>query len=377
MLRRPAPRGAYNRIRAEQIEQIHPLLEQLKPSLNSSLALIDDYGQTDAFDLLLKLLPTVDAAYLPFDVAIVDDLLHHFRCPSDTEELQVIPSYWSEWQNYRMFYLMHTEAGVGRRDLTFIRIQRDARASPRLDDMIWMGHEIGHHLFVLNAVLISQLFEPYWLRYQTEVVQANMSARGRTLDLANERRGLMEQFWHPNSTESNWTHELLIDTLCLWVFGPAYLWAFVEAHIDEPESYEPHQMDMHPPLRLRAEAMRDAAAELGWDEAKDIEPLLNAWQPTPTEASAANKYLSFRRPYLIEGTRQVAIALAVELEIPKLSPEEWRSITPELAFSSDISARDLIVAAWKLRAADCPMNELETWEDQVVSSTLSALPDAN
>ena len=61
--------------------------------MNSSLALIDDYGQTDAFDLLLKLLPTVDAAYLPFDVAIVDDLLHHFRCPSDTEELQVIPSY--------------------------------------------------------------------------------------------------------------------------------------------------------------------------------------------------------------------------------------------------------------------------------------------
>lgn len=374
VLRRPAPRGAYNRVREEHIAQLHPLLAQLRPSLLSSLDLIDDYGESDRFDVVLKLLPTVNAPYLPFDAALIDDLLAHFGCDGATETSQVLPSYWSEWQNARTYYLFQTTGKIAVRELTFIRIRRDAGEAPRLDDMIWMGHEVAHHLLAQQATVVTELFQPAWLTYQTERIMSQ-HARGGAEARAQELAARMAQFWGADSRDSNWMHELTIDALCLWVFGPAYLWAFVQEHIDEPESYEAHQLDMHPPRRLRAEAMQQAAMALGWAQAADLDGLLRAWQPAPADASAANTYRAFYRSYLVEGTRKVAFELARQLNIPQLNPEEWAQIIPEQAVSTDITARDLILAAWTLRAADCTLGTLETWEQAVVSTTLSAVAD--
>jgi hypothetical protein len=349
------------------------MLDELKPSLSSSLHVLDDFDEGDRFDVVLKLLPRVDARFLPFDDAMVKDLLDHFQCVGDGEDDQVIPSYWSEWQHATTYYLMDKGGDIGKRYLTFIRIRRDASAQPRLDDLIWMGHEVGHQLIYRHMELLVSLFEPAWQQFEGDMAQAKLTARGRALELAVEREKLMERYWKPAAEEANWTHELVIDALCVWVFGPAYLWAFVHEHIEDPQRYELHQMDMHPPRRLRAEAMNEAARHLGWTEVDALRPLLEAWQATPADAGESNRYTAFRKPYLVQGVHHAAFVIASQLGIPQLTPHEFMTLDPAAAIDGDPSARDVILSAWKQRQTLSTVAELERWESSVITQALSAI----
>lgn len=373
MLTRTPPRGTQNRIRAQVIGQIHPMLDGLKPSLYSSLRVLDDFDEGDRFDVVLKLLPKEDAHYLSFDAAMINGLMEHFQCEGDGEDDQVIPSYWSEWQHATTYYLLDNISSIGKRYLTFIRIRRDVNDQPRLDDLVWMGHEVGHQLLYRHVDLLVTLFEPAWQQFEGDMAQTKLTARGHAREVALEREKLMERYWKPAAEEANWTHELVIDALCVWVFGPAYLWAFVQEHVEDPQRYELHHMDLHPPRRLRVEAMHEVARRLGWADVDALKPLLEAWQATPDDASESNRYTSFRKPYLIEGAHRAALGMADQLGIPRLTSDEFAALDPVTAIEGDPSARDVILCAWKQRQTLDTVSALERWESGVVSQVLAEL----
>ena len=361
------------RLREQAIAQVHPKLAGLKASLRSSLTLVDELGEGDRLDVVLNILPKQDAQYFEFDSVMINSLLEHFQCPVTQEDEQVIPSYWNEWQHAMTYFSMHVQDGPGRRYLTFVRIRRDPDTHPRLDDLVWMGHEIGHQM--LNRYLdeFTELFMPAWQEFEGEIAQAKLTAKGRSLELVCEREEATIRYWSPTSQAANWTHELAIDALCVHVFGPAYLWAFAQEHLPELDRYDQHQLDLHPPLRLRTEVMDAVARKLGWGDHAILQPLLNAWQALPEDASSSNLYTAHRKPYLMKGAHEAALALAQQRGIVGLTPEEFDGIRAQDIISGDPEARDVILAAWKQRRDLRSVTELEQWEQDVVTQTLEAL----
>jgi len=362
-------------LRRDQIERLHPALSGIRPSLLSGLAHLDDYSEGDRFDLVLRLLPSVDAAYLPFDALMIADLLEMF---GHSGHAQILPSYWSEWQHVRTYYLMlNAEKKIATREVEFIRIRRGADVSPRIDDLVWMVHEVGHHFLGEHHTALAELFERYWAAVQGDLAVARLNATGITLQRALDREAKLEALWKPKESQQDWTHELVIDALCLWTLGPAYVWAFVQEHLADPEAYEPHQIDNHPPRRLRAETIREAAVHLGWgSEAKEVQHLLEVWAAKPDDASASNTYTSLSRRELIQGVHETAWALAERFDLERLSRQHFEALDPTTILDQeDFTARDLIICAWKQRLRLPTLAALEQWEEVVVSSVLAGIED--
>lgn len=361
------------RLREYAISQVHPMLEGLKASLRASLKIVDDLGEGDRLDVVLNILPKQNARYLEFDTVMINGLLEHFQCPVEHDDDQVIPSYWNEWQHAMTYFSIDVQGVPGRFYLNFVRIRRDPEAIPRLDDLVWMGHEIGHQVLNLHIARLTDLFMPAWQQFEGEIAQAKLTAKGRSLELVLEREAATIRYWAPTSQEANWTHELVIDALCVSVFGPAYLWAFAQEHLPEIERYDQHQLDLHPPLRLRTEAMEAVARRLGWGSLSILQPLLDAWQALPNDASESNLYTAHRKPYLVDGALDAALALAEGLGIARLTPEEFSAIDPQDITTGESDARDVILAAWKQRLVLNTVDELESWEAEAVAHALTAL----
>lgn len=366
MLNRPPPETTTDRLREQRIAQVHPLLDTLKASLLAIVPYLDDFGEGDRFDLLLLSLPDQGALYLPFDAALLDGLLYTLRCTSDAN---IFPTYYSIWAHKRTYYLRETEDDF-RQMLSTIRIRRDPQTLPRLDDSIWMGHEVGHQLIFDHYELLKQLFDPAWQKYQAEMLHAAMNAGGQRKTVLDQRHAQMQLYWGLESEKTNWTHELVIDTLCVWVFGSAYLWAFVDEHLSDPQQFAPHQLDTHPPRRARVEALQQAAVQLGWNAA-DLQPLLDAWQTLPADASESNRYSAFLKPYLILGAQQAAMQMARQLRIPQLRPEGLDRLDPDAIPAGPLFVRDLILSAWKQRTRLYAVQELEAWERRTLGAAMA------
>ncbi|MFC3606050.1 hypothetical protein [Deinococcus soli (ex Cha et al. 2016)] len=344
----------------------------LRTPLLGSLPHLDDYDLGDRFDHLLKMLPTQDAPYFTFDAAMLSGLLAIFQFTADED---VIPSYWSEWVHARTFYPIEISGEVDRQFISFVRIRRDSSELPRLDDTIWMGHEVGHQLLLQDYDLLIELFQPAWQQYNSEILHASMNTRGHADVKLKERQLLMEHYWSLESGKTNWTHELVIDTLCVWVFGPAYVWAFLQEHLSEPQLFEPHQLDTHPPRRIRTQALQQVARELDWREADDLQPLLDAWQALPTDASESNLYTAYCKAYLIAGAQRAAIQMAEHLGIPRLTRKKFDALDPYAVPLTNRYVRDLILSAWKQRANLTSLEELERWESEMVNRAITQILD--
>ena len=119
--------------------------------------------------------------------------------------------------------------------------------------------------------------------------------------------------------------------------------------------------------------MEAVARRLGWGGHATLQPLLDAWQALPEDASESNQYTAYRKSYLMDGAQTAALKLAQELGIVGLTPEAFEALDAQGIMAGDPEARDVILAAWKLRRDLSDVPALERWEADVVDQTLAAL----
>lgn len=376
VLSRAKPRYNRDRIRLERIRNIHPLLRSsLEGELRAALPHVDDWKEGPRFDELLHLLPSMDDTYFAFDAWVLRSLLETFNGQAVGLSGAIIPSYWNEWQWARtnLPRFQHGQPQGGR-SLEFIRIRRSGQAQPVLDDLVWMVHEVGHHLFSVYHDALPTRFLPALEAVLLDLNVGMLNDKGHARELAERHLDQLRAVWTPTGKQQDWTHELAIDALSLWVAGPAYALAFMDEYREAPDRHNPHQLDQHPPIRMRAEALRNAATTLGWTEAADgLRRLMAAWSARPHDASDSNVYASLILPELVGAAQQAAWQVARDLCIQPFTPEDLRRVEQALDAPDELESRDLMVAAWRQRERLPSLSALEAWEGAVVDQTLAVI----
>ena len=131
-------------------------------------------------------------------------------------------------------------------------------------DYPWIGHELGHN-FHFRPDRFAGYFRPPLNERLAGLQALAIADRGSARRKSTAADDMIRRVWSPSRDHKNWAHEIAIDIVALWTFGPAFLFAFdgfVELH--EPNPYLIGQV--HPPYHLRASALVDAVSRLLWAE---------------------------------------------------------------------------------------------------------------
>lgn len=314
---------------------------------------------------LLDQFPLAETQYLEFDLLLTQQLIGDIVGDKVEVSRTVIPSYLDDNWGYK-------ESGLPLWDrdapysIAFVYFPRSEGDPPQLDHYIWLLHELFHHVWSYIKKRFATLYQPVFEAVLFDNDLASLADRA----LAKQKSGAFaEQFarvWRLGDV-AGWPLELAIDTFCLYLSGPAYLDAFVEAHTD----FDPFRIDpAHPPVELRASALLAGATALGWSaHARELERLLETWRNRSQEASTHNRYVALRNEPLITACVESALALAANLNLPRLTATDLQRLEQAVGAREALEGLDLVVAA-QLYTRSFDEATLLAWEERAVNQLL-------
>ena len=337
----------------------------------SYLTLTDHYrgGVDPALPLaqwFLKRFPPADATHLKFDLLLIRQLLDEITGDNSDVARTVIPSYglidvWGYEEGG-----LPVGGDTNYYNVAFIHVPQANGDIPPLDQYIWLLHEIFHHIWTYLQRRFTRLYNPVYEAALLEIDLASLADRAVAKQKANMFREQFALMWQLGNT-AGWPLELAIDTLCLYVSGPAYLSAFVAEHTTlEPFKIEP----AHPPVELRAGALLAAATTLGWRAyTGELERLLESWRSREQEASLVNRYTALRSGPLMSVCAEAAVTLAKEFDFPRLTAAKLQRLERAMRVGSVFEGLDLVIAA-QLFTHTLDDDALFAWEERSVKGVL-------
>lgn len=347
----------------------HEMFSDLGKMLFSYLRSTDHYSvETDTAlpvaQWFLDRFPSANTSQLEFDIELIQQLLDAVVGSDGKVTRTVIPSYnsASAW-GYEKRGLPFDNAYYLMSFIYFPRLEEDA---PQLDDYVWLLHEVFHHVWSYIKKRFEQLYQPI---FEAALFDNDLMSLADRSIAKQKSIALKQQFasvWQLGDTDG-WPLELTVDTLCLYVSGPAYLDAFVEAHI----TFDPFKIERtHPPVELRASALLEGAIRLGWSShTSKLERLLETWRNGGQEASVHNRYVALRSKHLTTTCVNSALTLAVDIGLPRLMFGDLRRLENAVAAGEVLGGLDLVVAA-RLYTRSLDETELLAWEDRAVKQLI-------
>lgn len=239
-------------------------------------------------------------------------------------------------------------------------------------DYPFICHEMGHIVLSRNGKTFIETFSTELNEVTTSIQRQMLGIRGAAKTLGEQRAAQMRAFWTPTPDQFNWAHEIAVDTISLWVCGPAYLAAMHDVMDDD--GLDPFQLGQsHPPYELRAVALLEAANRLGWAYyATEIQTLIDKWSKAVDSGARTNLHVACADSRLWKGAVSASLTVCEELALPRFTPDDLKSLEAQFAAGqhSVEFGTNVILAAW-LKRAQCTEAEFATWEQAVIQQLIA------
>lgn len=343
----------------------HRLLDvviEVGASLNAGSVTAGKVRSVIAFvSAMLQGLPQSFGARFAFDSFLVQSIAAEWSCGEIKFSSMIVPRHAKEWGH--LTAPMPSSDGVSAHAVDVILFPGDDDIeSIDLLEYPWIGHELGHNLH-FRTDHFAECFRDR-LHQRLTVLQALAIAdRGTARRNSMAATNMIRQFWSPSRDHKNWAHEIAVDIVALWTFGPAFLFAFdefVERH--DPDPYRIGQV--HPPYHLRASAMVDAASRLLWGDFTDpLQHRIDGWSG---DAPNSYEYATLSDEDLLIAAVTCGLDSCKIAGLPRLTAEradELRAVVRTGALPEFGS--ELVVAAW-LAQEELEQAAFAEWHNRVV-----------
>jgi hypothetical protein len=250
---------------------------------------------------------------------------------------------------------------------------RDQTSDINLLSYPWICHEMAHNLFFRHAdkfpVAVAE-------RLRERVNSLRLSAiadRGPSQSRAQQARDDFSRYWTPSMDHRNWSHELAMDVVGVWVLGPAYLAAFTD--LLEDFQLNPYQISpVHPPYAIRLSALRAAAEFCGLGQyTVELDRLEASWLDSDWRPQRTNQFLFLADGGLINASVASALNECRLLELKQCSPAKILELQAALR-SGDTPdlGTDLLILAW-LAFSEKGEADYSQWEELTVNALCNSI----
>ena len=310
---------------------------------------------------MLEFVPKITDRGLYFDGALLQALSSELLGSlDDARPKSIMPTYGENWSHRKRWIPVSLTQG---HTLTIIEIKRQEGSVPHLEQYVWLVHEVVHFIFSYLAHDPIRKVEETLARILRELAYANLPVRGAAAQAAAITNDL-DSYWRPKGDQRNWSHELAVDAICLWVLGPAYVDALYHAyeHPLTPEALYQIEQE-HPPVELRLFALLEAARELGWaEECAQLDQRYGTLIAEGVEVGLGNRYAALRRLDLSETVREAAWQYCHSAGLPRLTPDSLVAVRAAMQSPETLTGLKLILAAWLKAKEATAANDVEAFD---------------
>lgn len=352
----PSPLATLGRALIDELDFLHKASEadqSAVPNLSAYLELL----QTR-----LEMLPSSFGARFNVDAAQLQAISDEWR-PTNIQP-NIIPSYDREWGHWiyptRIAGKTVNIAAIsfpGREDIDDIDLL----------DYPWLLHELGHNLHHKTSTF-AEAFRDKLIDVLSALKLSCVADRGVARERSQKNIHDIGRFWMPDATHKNWSYEIAVDLVALWVSGPAYLQAF--SHFLRDNSPDPfHITQDHPPYYVRVCALLDGGERLCWaDHLSEFRMIQSEWSKLPHD----NRFLALAQDALISAAVTCGLACCQDLQLPRLQVADLRQFDELLVNPNKCEfGTSLIVAAWYAEQ-NLPPSDYARWHSAVVDELVRA-----
>lgn len=228
----------------------------------------------------------------------------------------------------------------------------------------WLYHELGHAIMEQSGDTFLDTMDGEIKAHVRGQFRLALADKGPARERSTQMRQELERRWMGSGKTLGWAGEIACDLLAIWAIGPAFLDEFVRRA--RGENWAPFQVtEGHPPYYTRAEALHQAAIQLGWDNATEegqLRGLLSDWRANEPSPKEMNWFAGFTPPAVLQACVRHALSAWHELGVPRCDDARLQRLEQSLAAGSFPSpGTDLLIAAYLVaRRGDTQM--YEEWE---------------
>lgn len=214
-------------------------------------------------------------------------------------------------------------------------------------DYPFLCHEFGHNILFRAGDSFITAFGQELVTVLTATQRQTFGIRGSAKQVADTTAEQVRKYWTPTADQINWSHEIAVDVLSLWLCGPAYLAALQD--VMETNGLDPYQLGQsHPPYEIRARALIDAAGRLGWAYYTGaIQNLVDRWSAASATDAKTNLHVACADSRLLSGVIEAALKTCEALSLPCCTPTRIAALEARQGQSPEFGT-DLILTAWLL-----------------------------
>lgn len=331
------------------------------------------------FERIVNVFYQQENSYFNFDAALIDEIMNRWTESKKFTRLSpIFPSYRNHWGYINIPLPVPTEA-ERLLQLPVIFIGREKTQVPQLDDYVWLIHELGHALCEANQEKVTSCFAPLFRKVISELQLSRLATRSRSKEKTEGFIKRLTRAWGQQTEKGSWaigqwTLEILIDVLGVFVLGSAYIDAFVERNSE----LSPFEIDWsHPPVNLRAVTFLLACQQLGWSGSTGkLEVLIKGWQVNFEQLATPqrNEYLALKHQGLIEGIVQTGIEFLKDAGMTQLTPRDIEKIKEAARAKGVLNGVELIIAAkYMVRYLGDDQAALSLWEQAAMEEFMREL----
>jgi hypothetical protein len=343
--------------------------EVQRSSRNDDSASENSEKLTNYVTSLLEFLPTSFGDRFTFDAQLIDAIAQECSLGACRMSRMLIPKPSQEWGHQSVF--MPCYKGSTPDVINLIHMPGDDKlVDIDLLDYPFLCHELGHNILSRDGDAFITAFSKHLDAVLAATQKQTLGIRGWSKQVADTTAEQMRKYWTPTADQYNWAHEIAVDVISLWLSGPAYLAALQD--VMEADALDPYQLGQsHPPYEIRARALIDASAQLGWAYYTGaIQNLVDRWS-APSASDTRNLHVACADPRLLSGVIAAALKTCETLSLPCCTPDRIAVLEGEQGQSPDFGT-DLILAAWLTRNRSTEA-AYEEWERMVINRLLADL----
>jgi len=311
---------------------------------------------------LLQVVPEEETDALHLDLAIIYQVVT-LLTDRQTLDRIIIPVYDTGSKRAWRHHERHLPYQGGPCSVHYVFLDRGPE--PDLRAYVWLVHELVHVVLARHL----WLFAPGGQMAARRVQEWTFSGMASFDPVGEQLAKDFQQYWSPQRYQEDWPHEIAVDTICMYLLGPAYAEALYRHYEKIAENVCAYQIESsHIPLELRTQAMIRMGEHLGWANVMSpLRELQSAWEQQWPAAARASRYRALRDEPLIHEAQRAALAFCADMRLQQLTPRLLASIIERSAQVEDLAGLELIIAAWWVERQE-PDDQYRLWIARAVRS---------
>lgn len=312
--------------------------------------------------------PRMWGSRIEFDFWLLQAILDELGAEGYPSRPTLIPVYRAEWGHAGRILpaaLGTDEPAYPRLDLMYFPGE-DNLAEIDLRQYAWLYHELGHAILERYGGTFRAKIGVTVTKFLDRQSRVSLADKGIARSNSQKMLVALRKYWNSTAANLGWPGELACDILALWATGPAYLSEF--GRRARNERWAPFEVtDQHPPYFSRAQALLQAAGQLGWKtELAGVAELLAEWRAAEPDASVMNRFANFAQTELVQACVEHSLSACQALRVPRCDVNRMEQVRTCLkAGKAPDIGTDLIISA-QLSAQEMDTSSYNRWQERVV-----------